>query len=764
MMRSGPSLAILALVSAAAPLAAPLVAPVAAQQWTHLGPAPTTGFQGATGRISAVVCHPTNPDLYFVSGADGGVWRTTDGGGTWTPLTDNMPTQAIGALAMDPTNPSILYAGTGEAVFANHSRYGLGLYKSLDGGDTWQHLAESTFAGRCFSKIIVSPQNPGIVYASITQAGGFPQRAAAKNHPQAAGPRGVFRSADGGHTWALLPNLPDLCITDLAMDPQNPSTLYAAVGYIFGDERNGIYKTTDAGQTWVKQAEGLPLETFGRISLAVAPSLPSRVYALITRPASATGGGASARGAYRSDDGGESWVRIGDGPDQSSYGWYLSVVRVHPANPDIVFMGGLSLIRRNASGIAWSVVTPPHVDQHAIAFDAAGRLIAGCDGGVYRSTNLGGSWQSLNAGLGTIQFYAGLSTHPTDEAVIFGGTQDNGSNLRTGASLQWQHVAGGDGGWTQIDQTNPLRMFAEWQGTGNIMRSTNGGQSFSAIGGGITGRNCFLPPYLIDPSNPQHMLYATERIFRSTTGGGNWTAISPDLTAGAGAIRSLAMAPAHPDVVYAATNDGRFLSSQDGGVNFTLRLEDLRGWPRVMREIFVDPGHPGTVYLAGANFGHPPEFPPRIRRSRDLGQSWERLDATFPEIPVNVLAVDTRWQLPVIFAGTDAGLYRSRDDGRTWRRYGQGLPAACIIDIELDIPRRRLVLGTQGRGAWEAPLIFCYADLNDDGAVNVDDFTTFINLYAAQDPRANCDQSTTHPILNIDDFTCLINEVARGCQ
>jgi photosystem II stability/assembly factor-like uncharacterized protein len=734
----------------------------AAQQWEPLGPAPLTGFQGATGRVSSVICHPTDPDLYYVSGADGGVWRTSDGGQTWTPLTDHMPTTAIGALAMDPSNPQIIYAGTGEAVFANHSRYGLGLYKSTDGGDTWMHLAQETFAGRCFSKIIVDPVNTSVLYASITQAGGFPQRAAAKDHPQAAGPRGVFRSVDGGHTWTLLPGLPDLCMTDLAMDPQNPGTLWAAAGYIFGDEANGIYKTTSAGQAWTRVSAGLPAETIGRISLAVAPSMPSRLYALLTRPATATGGGASSRGAFRSSDGGETWSPIGTGPDQSSYGWYLSVVAVHPTNPATVFMGGLQLIRSTASGGSWSTVTPPHVDQHAVAFDASGRVVAGCDGGVYRSANLGGNWQSLNTGLGTVQFYAGLSLHPTDEHFVLGGTQDNGTNLRAGNSLVWTSVAGGDGGWTQVDHANPLRLFAEYQGTGNIMRSTNGGQTFSGIGGGLSGRNCFLPPYLIDPANPQRMLYATERIFQSMTGGGGWAPISGDLTAGPpAAIRSLAMGSS--SVVYAATNDGRFLSSTDGGENFTLHLEDLRGWPRVTREIFVDPADPATVYLAGAHFGEWPAFPARIRRSRDYGQTWERLDGTFPDIPVNVLAVDTRWQAPVIFAGTDSGLYRSRDDGRTWRRYGAGLPSACIIDIRLDLARGRIVLGTQGRGAWAAPLAFCYADLNDDSAVNIEDFMAFINLYAAQDPRANCDLSTQPPVLNVDDFLCFVNEVAVGC-
>lgn len=747
-----------------------------AQSWTELGPAPVSYFQGAAGRVSSVVCHPTDPDIYYVSGADGGVWRTVDGGTNWTPLTDHLPTTAIGALAMDPNNPQVIYAGTGEGVFANHSRYGLGLYKSTDGGDTWAHLAQETFAGRCFSKIIVDPSNSQVLYASITRAGGFPAMAAAKNHPGAAGPRGVFRSSDGGETWLLLPGLPDLCITDLAMDPQNPSTLYAATGFIFGDPQNGIYKTTDAGQTWMPMMNGLPNETLGRISMAVAPSDGSRLYALITRPASASGGSASARGAYRSDNGGQSWYQIGNGPNQSSYGWYLSVVGVHPTNPDVAFMGGLPLIRTLSGGSSWSTVTPPHVDQHAVAFDAAGRVVVGCDGGVYRSATLGSSWESLNDGLGTIQFYAGLSLHPHDEHFIIGGAQDNGSNRRHDNTLAWTTVTLGDGGWTQLDQSNPLRMFTESQGTGNLYRSVNGGLNFSSIGSGLSGRHCFLPPYLIDQSNPMRMLYATERIWVSTNGGTNWSPLSADLTGGApAAVRSLAMAPSDSNVVYAATNDGRFLSSTDGGATFTLQLEDLRGWPRVMREIFVDPADPQTVYLAGANFGHAPEFPPRLRRSRNGGATWQRLDLSLPEIPVNVVAVDTRWHMPVIFAGTDAGLYRSIDDGQSWRKYGprghntpvppgqRELPNACIIDIILDLPRERIVVGTQGRGAWSAPIVYCYADFNDDGNRNVDDFTAFINAFAQGSPRANCDMSTQEPILNVDDFLCFINAFAMGC-
>jgi len=224
-----------ALLSAAAASASPT--------WVELGPAPvSTGSY--SGRISAIVCSPTDANKFFVAGADGGIWRTTNGGATWTPLTDFMPTMAMGALAMDPWDEDVIYAGTGEANFANHSRYGLGLYKTLDGGNTWIHLAESAFAGRCFSRILIDPTNPQVLYASITTAGGFPALAAARGHPQASGPVGVFKSNDGGESWTQLTGgLPSLSATDIAIDPLNPQTLYAAIGHIFGSTSNGIYKS-----------------------------------------------------------------------------------------------------------------------------------------------------------------------------------------------------------------------------------------------------------------------------------------------------------------------------------------------------------------------------------------------------------------------------------------------------------------------------------------------------------------------------------------
>ncbi|MCZ6699017.1 MAG: dockerin type I domain-containing protein [Planctomycetota bacterium] len=696
--------------------------------WQPWGPAPITEVS-YTGRISAIATHPTDPEGYFVAGADGGVWRRRSGDLEWTALTDSLPTTAIGALALDPTDANTLYAGTGEANFAYHSRFGVGLYKSTDGGENWVHLAEATFAGRCFSKIVVDGTNPSTVFAAVTPAGGFlPARSAAKGHPQADGPFGVFKSEDGGHTWQHLVNgLPALAATDLALHPFNPQVLFACIGEIFGDSNNGVYRSTDGGQSWNRLAGGLPVANVGRISIATAPTLlPDRVYVSITESANSTGGSASLLDVYRSDDSGDNWTPLFAPNFMATYGWYLNVISIQPTNPNVVIVGGVTAHRSTNAGGNWTTITPPHVDLHAIAWDASGRLLVGDDGGVHRSNNLGNSWSHLNNGLGLIQFYAGLSLDPADEDTLFGGTQDNGTNKRLGPG-DWSQVFGGDGGATAVDPTNSNIVFCESQGTGNLYRSTNGGLSLNWTGSGLSGRNCFLPPFEIDSSDPQRMVYGTHVVFESTNGGAGWSSISPDLTAtGTGAIHSIAIAPSDPQTIWVTTNDGNVQVTFNGGVQWALVRQGLPGWFRIMRQIFVSPDDDETAYLAGSAFGAD-----QVLRTVNGGQSWAVLDGNLPDVPVNVIAVDTRPFLDVLYAGAEAGVYRSLDDGATWHRFGKELPNAPVIDLRLDLPRGRMLAATQGRGAWLID-IWQPGDVNGDGAVDMLDVSSLVGVLLQQ--------------------------------
>ncbi len=735
---------------------ATLTSPSLAQTSTEIGPAPASGFGGTTGRVSALAPHPSDPNTLFAAGADGGVWRTSNAGASWTNLTDSMPTSSMGALAIDPAQPATIFAGTGEANFANHSRYGLGLYRSFDSGNTWSLLAPEVFAGRCFSRLLaVRDAGNLVLYAAITRAGGYPTLAAAKGHPLAAGPMGVFKSTDSGATWThLLTGLPNLDATDLAVHPTNPSILYAAIGHHFGSPDNAVYQSTNAGASWTRLAGGFPTTSVGRIGIAISPADPARLYAFIANPADAAGNASTTRGIYRSDNAGSTWTSLSAGSLQVTYGWYFTTVACHPTQRDTVFFGALAAWRSTNAGIGLTSIGPQHPDVHAFAFDAAGRLLSGDDGGVHRSSNLGASWTHLNNTLGTVQFYAGISVDPTNPNRIYGGLQDNGS-VRYSSGLSWTSLTGGDGGWTQLDQFNPLILFTESQGTGSLNRSTDGGNSFTSAGSGITGDNCFLPPYLLDLASPGRMLYATERVWRSTNFGASWTPLSPDLTAGGtAAIRALAIAPSDSRFVYAATNDHRLLASTDSGQTFSLRLTDNLGWPRVTREVVVHPYLPQTVYLCGARFGSP-----HLRQSTDAGLTWSNIGAALPDVPINVCALDTRHIVPLLYAGADDGVYRSLDSGATWSRFGDAFPHACVVDIVADTPRNRLVVATQGRGAWiiDTP---CPVDYDSDGAVDFFDYDAFVHAFETAHFSADFNADA---IVDFFDYDAFVQAFESGC-
>ncbi len=685
--------------------------PVKATGWRELGPAPIASVR-YTGRAAAIAPSPRRGPRYFAGSASGGVWLSTNAGRTWQERNAGLPTLAIGALAVDPVDDNVLYAGSGEANNAYHSLYGLGLYRSTNGGKSWQVLAADTFAGRAFSRLVVSPFDRRVIWAAVGRAGGtYEGVEGAREHPESDGATGIFRSRDSGRTWQHLragAGLGAFTASDVDLDPRDERRVYASLADPFGRTRNGVYRSRDGGTSFEPILLSGPREpTFGRISLAVAPSSSDRLYALVARPASrATPGGFAPGGSrsyavYRSEDGGDSWTRFASPLTGSQYGHYYSTIVVHPEDPDTFFVGGLEVMRSRDGGATFSEVTPPHVDIHDMAFDRAGRLLVADDGGVDRSDDLGNSWKVLhNGGMGAVQFYPGLSIDPSRPWIVLAGTQDNGTTLRT-SSGEWFWVTGGDGGHTAIHPQQPNVYFAESQGSGQLYRSDDFGLSWvhSATGIDPSDRHCFLPPVVFDPEDPTRLLYATHRVYESTDTGRSWRAVSDDLTGGdPAAIQSLVIAPASSNVVYAATNDGRVLVSSNGGSVWDVVLEGVGGWPRVLRQLAVDPKRPSQVYVADMRFGGQ-----GVLASLDRGRTWRSLGAGLPDVPVNTVAVHRRGTKRYLFAGTDQGVYLSRDFGKTWAEYGK-IPRAPVMDLVVDAANGRLVASTLGRGAWEIDL------------------------------------------------------------
>ncbi|MGD2115327.1 MAG: hypothetical protein PVG07_09755, partial [Acidobacteriota bacterium] len=597
---------------------------------------------------------------------------------------------------------------------AYHSLYGLGIYKSTDAGHTWQVLGEQTFEGRSVTRIAVSPADSQTVWAAATRAGGsYGDYQGARLHPDRLGPVGLYRSDDGGATWGPASStLPATPANDIDFDPVDPSRMYATFSDVFQDPNNGIYRSTDGGQTFQRI---FFTHNFGRTEFAVAPSDPNRFYALVSSSlfrifewGGYTPFGGSTVGLWSSQDGGATWTYHDPGNIQFGQGDYNAAVAVHPDDPDTVFAAGVSMVRSTDGGFTWIDVTPPHQDVHQITFDAAGRLLVATDGGVYRSDDLGDTWEARNHRLGSIQFYPGISLDPDRPGRLLGGTQDNGTLMTETSGENWLWIHGGDGGFTAVHPDDPDVLFVEYQGAGNLFRSDDGGISFELLDLGVDpflDVTAFQAPFQIDPNDPDRMLYATGRIFESTDRGATWTPISADLTevdpnVDLSAVRSVTIAPSNSQTVYATTNNQRLLVSLDGGATWDLRRDDVYGWPRILRQIAIDPLDDATAYVAVGRFGGE-----KVLATHDRGQTWQSIGAGLPDLPVNCVAVHRDGGVRTVLAGTDRGVWASDDGGVTWEPVGKSLPAAPVMDLVVDADRQRLVAATLGRGLWEIPLV-----------------------------------------------------------
>ncbi len=487
------------------------------------------------GRITAIAVDPTSDQRVWIGAADGGVLRSLDGGNSWTPLLDDFGVLSIGDLAHHPTQGGTLLCGTGEANSSGDSYDGIGLLRTTDSGDSWEVIGlEST---QRIARVVYDPIDPTRIY--VAAAGG----------QHSKGPyRGVYRSTDAGDTWERRLFVSDsTSAIDVVIDPVDPDRLYAAMWdrlrgpgqRTVSGPGSGIWRSTDSGDTWSEMTNGVPLGTdVARIGLAVAPSSPATIYAVYSEYSVSTG--TTITGVYRSLNNGTSWSLTsgsGLGNPYSSFGWYFGRIVVDPVNANEVWVLGVDLMRSGTGGASWTTVTgSQHVDMHALWIDPSNPSLtySGNDGGFYVSSSNGSSW-SKKYDLPISQFYA-ITVDPQLPQRIYGGTQDN-STLRTltGATDDWDVIAFGDGFTTIVDPTDSDVIYAEYQ-FGGFLKSTDTGSSWNWADSGVSSsdRINWHMPYVMNPNNHLELYLGTHRVYRTTNGAASWTPISPDLTDGPG--------------------------------------------------------------------------------------------------------------------------------------------------------------------------------------------------------------------------------------
>ena len=677
-------------------------------------------FRGGRSLTAAGI--PGDPTTYYFGATGGGVWKSTDGANTWSPIFDKDGAPSIGSIAVAQSDPNVVYVGTGEACIRGNISQGDGVWKSVDAGKSWKSVGLKD--SRAIGKVIVNPRNPDIVFV------------AALGHP--FGPnkeRGIFRTTDGGKTWdKVLYKDENTGAIDVAFDPQNPNILFASLwearrtpwSLSSGGPGSGIYRSTDAGTTWKRLEEhGLPKGPYGRIGLAVANS--ERVYAIVE----AKEGG----GFYRSDDGGDSWDLVNGSHSLLQRAWYYMHVIADPQDPNTVYVADVEFFKSTDGGRNFNKIKVPHGDNHGLWIDPKNtkRMIASNDGGVTVTLDGGKSW-TREDNQPTAQFYH-VITDTRTPYYVYGSQQDNStvaiaSRSDDGAIGRdnWYAVGGGEAGYIAPDPRDPNIVYAgDYQG--NLTRfdhRTNQVKDIAvwpelsdAKGAALLDhRFQWTAPIVISPHDPNTIYYGGERVFKTTDGGTHWEPISGDLTRNdkskqqpsGGSITvddtgteyydtvfSIAPSPLSKGLIWAGTDDGLIQLTRDEGKHWTnVTPKDLAEWSRISL-IEASPHDAATAYVA-IDRHQLDDLAPYIFKTTDYGSTWTRITTGIPDGSfVRAIREDPK-KKGLLYAGTERGVFVSFDDGARWRSLQNNLPITPVHDLV--IKDDDLVLATHGRAFW----------------------------------------------------------------
>jgi photosystem II stability/assembly factor-like uncharacterized protein len=663
--------------------------PSTALRWRSIGPAGISIIFPAqwvrnSGRVRGLAVHPTNPDIAYIGAAAGGVWKTDNGGTTWQDVGQAMESLTFGALAIDPANPNIVYAGAGEhtAESTPHIFNGRGLFKSTDAGATWTLM--NTFGGAThFSSVRIHPTNSNLIIASL--GSGY-------SYLGSPGNEGIWRSTDAGQTWTRVLNIAKA--SDVLFHP-NPSSQIVYAGT--GGTQPGVWISSDNGVTWSRSSNGLPSD-IGRVQLAISQQNPAIVYAFAYRTI-----GASV--LYKSVNGGADWTQLQSLPGTQS--WYNLLLGLNPANDNEVYIGEVELWRSLDGGATINRVggvgfqQDLHLDFHIMAFAPSNPTVRyiGCDGGIHRSVNGGTTWQELND-LPTLQFYR-MSSHPTDSLQLFGGTQDNG-NFRTlsgGSEGTWQQAFVADGMESMYDKFNPTIVYSSYQ-WGSILRSFQGGAfgTHQPISPGPSNNPAVAPwtsPMFQHPTNEGWIYVATRQLYRSTNRGTTWTSLTSDL----GLIPCADQNQNNPNHIIMSLQTGNaVIISTDGGTTWATRTPP--GGGQITR-VVCHPGETHTMFVVRTGFieGN------KLWRTTNLGLTWTNISGDLPNVPQSDLFVD-QLRSNEMYIANDLGVFKTSNSGVNWHRQNDGMPIVPAMDFSYFASGnvRKLRVATHGRSAYEADL------------------------------------------------------------
>ncbi len=676
-----------------------------------------------SGRIAAMDAAIEKGRLtIYVGAATGGVWKSFNGGTTFKPVFDKQPVQAIGAVTIDPRNPRTVWVGTGESWVRNSVSVGDGVYKSTDGGDNWTNVGLKD--SERIAKILVDPTTPDTVYVCAT---GHLWNANAE--------RGVYKTTDGGKTWAqVLAVNNDTGCASLAMDPQSPGTLYAGMwqfrrtawDFKSGGAGSAMFKTTDGGAHWNKLTKGLPQSEMGRIAVAVSPADPKVVYAFVEAQ--------KGTGMYRSNDAGETWTAGYAGASLIWRPFYFANLFLDPKNVDRVYKPGLQLtISEDGAKTFSSIAGSVHSDIHAMWINPNNpdQLFVGNDGGLYASEDRGASWRFM-ANLPVAQFYH-VSYDMQTPYNVYGGLQDNSSwmgpsnNAGGIANKNWTNLYGGDGFWTWEDPSDPDYAYAEAQGgeIGRINKKTHEERDVKPYpnAGEKKFRNNWNTPIQVSPNDKNTLYYGTQFLFRTRDHGQSWQRISPDLTTNdplkqkqeeSGGVTidnsaaemnttiyTISESPKNASIVWVGTDDGNLQVTRDGAKSWTNVVKNVPGLPANAWVSTVEASRfdQNTAYVTFDNHTAG-DLKTYVFKTGDLGKTWQPL--VTPEITgyAHVVKEDTV-DPNLLFVGTEHGLFISLDGGKQWAQFkGGNMPNVAVRDIAIHPRDNDVILATHGRGIW----------------------------------------------------------------